>query len=49
MVLVKSGNQAPATASAAVTERGEEEQTANRHCCNSESGENENKGTAYAL
>lgn len=47
MVSVKPGDQAPATASAEAAERGEEEQAAGQHCCNSGSRGNESKGTAH--
>lgn len=42
---VKAGDQAPATTSAEAAERGEEEQAADQHCCNSGSRGNESKGT----
>lgn len=44
---VKPGDQAPATASAEAAKRGEEEQAADQHCCNSGSRGNESKGTAH--
>lgn len=46
---VKPGDQAPATAPAEAAERGEEEQAADQHCCNSGSGGNESTGTAQSV
>lgn len=46
---VKPGDQAPTTASAEATERGEEEQTADQHCRYSGSRGNENKGTERTI
>lgn len=49
MLWVKAGDQAPVTTSAEAAERGEEEQAADQHCCNSGSGGNESKGTAHTV
>lgn len=49
MLWVKAGDQAPVTTSAEAAERGEEEQAAAQHCCNSGSGGNESKGTAHTV